>query len=51
MVIPGASMFTKVIIIAASGNGGAGTWLELTFSSGSSGSPNGSLSCAERSFA
>ena len=32
--MPGASMLTKVIIMAASGNGGAGRWLVLTFSSG-----------------
>ena len=41
--MPGASMLTKVIIMAASGKGGAGRWPELTFSSSSTGSPSGEL--------
>ena len=41
--MPGASMLTKVIIMAASGKGGTGRWPELTFSSSSTG-------LAEREF-
>ena len=35
MVMPGASMLTKVIIMAASGKAGAGRWPGLSFSSSS----------------
>ncbi len=35
MVMPGASMLTKVIIMAASGKAGAGRWPVASFSSGS----------------
>ncbi len=44
-------MFTNVIIIAASGNGGTGRLLGVSFSSSSAGWFSGSRSCAERSFA
>jgi hypothetical protein len=44
-------MFTKVIIIAASGNAGTGKLPGPTFSSSSSGWFSGSFNCAERSFA
>src|ERR1700732_5430 len=51
MVMPGASMLTKVIIMAASGKGGVGRWLGLSFSSSSRGWLRGSFSWAERSLA
>ena len=44
-------MFTNVIIIAASGKGGAGRRPVPSFSSGLRGSPSGSRNCADRSLA
>ncbi len=49
--MPGASMLTKVIIMAASGKVGVGRWPGESFSSSSRGWLRGSLSWAERSLA